>query len=1013
MKKERILIYALLGLLFVSLPTLAVFADDVDTVSDNSISDNDVLDNDVDFEINSVDDFMDFANGCKRDSYSSGVVFRLNEDIDLTGTDFAGVPYFNGTFYGQGHTITFASLEISGSNQGFIRYIGPNGIVRELNIIGSIEVKGSQNAIGGLVGVNNGIVSKCSFSGSINGEDNVGGVCGINKDGAVLNECTNNASVLATNYTGGICGRNEGTITFCTNNGKVNTEEMDASLDLGAVDVGALNISQNVMNRNDVGGIAGYSSGVIRLCKNNGEIGYIHTGYNVGGIVGRQDGTVTICTNYGPVYGRKDVGGIVGQAEPFIESDYLSDKVDKTREDLNNLNDTISGISSSISNTSAETKRYADELNNQYKETLETVSSNIAEITTSVSEAHPEAQEYVDNINEAMANIDRLTEAKNYLEGVDLNKYRDENGKLPKDIPDDIKKYVTDGMLDGGDINGAVSSGVLAEIQANMDIVNDNLDQVYQLYDDKGASSDEFLQNVSDEISKSKTAETIDDMITTIDNGTRQVINGFDSALKQTNDMVNNVSSDLDYLLNDDNNYIEDISSVQTATDMDGVVSFCVNKGVIEGDINAGGIAGIMNIEYDLDPEYDLDMTETLNVKVRSTVNNVIIRSLNYGKVTSKKDYAGGVTGHQELGLIFDCESYGAIKASDGDMIGGIAGYSAATILKSYSFCRLEGNNSIGGIVGQGYTVQECVAICNIISDGECIGAVAGVIEEEGNVKSNLFVSDVLEGIDGISYAGIAEPIDYDTLMNNREVPMGFRMVTVDFVADDVCISQVMVRYGEVINDAQIPSAPDKDGYYVKWNMESTESGIYNNIVIEAEYIPWRKSIASEQIYTIDNENGVTVKPVFLVSGKYYDDTIIYMESVDYPPLSENDIALYAYDWKLISESGIPSDANMVEGRFYAAGYENNAKLYIKYNDTWQQVSTKIDGGYLVAVVPMNGEFAMVVSKTEYRYINTYIALAICAILVVVLILVKKKKGHDKNSINNADNNNDSKRADE
>lgn len=77
-----------------------------------------------------------------------------------------------------------------------------------------------------------------------------------------------------------------------------------------------------------MGGIAGNSSGVISSCTNYGTIGYNHTGYNVGGIAGSQNGKILNCTNEGDIYGRKDVGGIVGQAEPYIESEYLQDRID-------------------------------------------------------------------------------------------------------------------------------------------------------------------------------------------------------------------------------------------------------------------------------------------------------------------------------------------------------------------------------------------------------------------------------------------------------------------------------------------------------------------------------------------------------------------------------------------------------------------------------------------------------------------------------------------------------------
>ena len=67
----------------------------------------------------------------------------------------------------------------------------------------------------------------------------------------------------------------------------------------------------------DLGGIAGLNTSVIKYCDNYGDVGYPHTGYNVGGIAGRQSGRILGCTNAAEVTARKDVGGIVGQVEPY------------------------------------------------------------------------------------------------------------------------------------------------------------------------------------------------------------------------------------------------------------------------------------------------------------------------------------------------------------------------------------------------------------------------------------------------------------------------------------------------------------------------------------------------------------------------------------------------------------------------------------------------------------------------------------------------------------------------
>ena len=88
---------------------------------------------------------------------------------------------------------------------------------------------------------------------------------------------------------------------------------------------------------------------------------------------------------------------------------------------------------------------------------------------------------------------------------------------------------------------------------------------------------------------------------------------------------------------------IDDVSGEALTERTLGVVSGCSNHGKIEGDINAGGIAGIMNTEYDVDPEVDMDLTELTDVEVRSTTNDVLIHCINYGTVAGKKETAAAL----------------------------------------------------------------------------------------------------------------------------------------------------------------------------------------------------------------------------------------------------------------------------------------------------------------------------------------------------------------------------------
>lgn len=140
----------------------------------------------------------------------------------------------------------------------------------------------------------------------------------------------------------GIAGINHGALNYCSNRAGINddsawVEEDDEMGGLGILESLANNDDNELYSGVDTGGIAGFSDGVISRCTNTGTVGYEHTGYNIGGIAGRQSGIVSLSTNNGTVYGRKDVGGIVGQMEPFIEID----EAESLRNAIDKLHDII------------------------------------------------------------------------------------------------------------------------------------------------------------------------------------------------------------------------------------------------------------------------------------------------------------------------------------------------------------------------------------------------------------------------------------------------------------------------------------------------------------------------------------------------------------------------------------------------------------------------------------------------------------------------------------------------
>lgn len=834
-------------------------------------------------EISRVNELIEFANKCKYDSYSKDKIVKLTADIDVSGSDFKGISYFAGTFDGGSHIISGFNVDYKGSDFGFFRYIAESGFITNLNISGSINVTGSQKNIGGIAGVNKGVINESSFSGKVNASTATGAIAGYNHENAKIVSCTSDADILATNQTGGIAGVNDGLISSCTSKSRVNTQELDTTLDIGGVDVGTLNLTQNVIDRNDMGGIAGESTGIISDCVNYGKIGFAHTGYNVGGIAGKQSGKVITCSNEGEIYGRKDVGGIVGQAEPDIESEYLNDRVDDVQSSIDIINSTLNNMSSSMNNASSDVKSYTENIIDQYKELLDKLQDKL-------------------------------------------------NGN------------------------------------------NDNDEKI-----------EDFVDDISKDIENSTVADDIHGVADTVDSEIRTIADSIERISAQIKNIGNTVTETMDVVTSDDD-YIEDISSADSAQNSDGVIAKSVNRGAVHGDINAGGIAGTMNVEYDVDPEYDLDITETTNVRLRSTVSDVVIYCINYGEVNSKKDCAGGIVGLQELGLVYGSEGYGTAKSETGNYAGGIAGNSASAITDSYSLCNVESEDYTGGICGKGYTMQNCISIPAILGDGEAKGSLAGIIESDGEVSTNIFVNDIYGGIDDINYSGKADSASYEAVMAMENIPDGFHRVTLVFKADGNVIDTKNIAYNANLGVSELPSIPDKDGYYAQWPENIVSKPILQNTVVEAEYHVWVESVAGD----IASQND---KPLFIAEGKFYDDNKITLSKCDTDNLS-GDIE-YSYAWKMRGTD--VKDKGTKTCHFYIKNTSGSSEVWYRDNadSGWVKADAKEHGSYMTAEIPYEADFA-VIHKESSNMIYYICGGAAACIIVLAVIIIKKRKKRNK-----------------
>lgn len=303
--------------------------------------------------INSVEDLQKFSRNCWLDTWSQNKKIYLTEDLNIAGSDFEPIPTFGGYFDGQGHTISGVLIKDSVSYTGLFCYTQESAVIANLNVTGIVRPGGDQMVVGGIVGDNSGIIIHSSFDGTVEGTDYVGGVTGFNEQSGIIMDCTYSGKVVGTHYTGGIAGENTGNIVGCVNEAEINTSNEDKAMSLEDINiaqyVGLIDTVEGdetsdkeaavVNNTIDSGGIAGLSTGIIQFCNNSGRIGYEHVGYNTGGIVGRQSGYVYACENTGAVYGRKDVGGIAGQTEPYIAIDLSEDIAYQLTENIDKMHD--------------------------------------------------------------------------------------------------------------------------------------------------------------------------------------------------------------------------------------------------------------------------------------------------------------------------------------------------------------------------------------------------------------------------------------------------------------------------------------------------------------------------------------------------------------------------------------------------------------------------------------------------------------------------------------------------
>ena len=634
----------------------------------------------VELHIASAEDLQVLASNCRLDSYSRNLRVILDEDLNLSEDPIHPIPSFGGVFEGRGHSITGLRLATDGSNQGLFRYIQESGEVKDLHVSGSISTETGSSQLGGLAGVNRGSISGCSFSGSVSGKHRIGGLVGYNYGS--IRGCSVSGTVDGKRMTGGIAGCNEGLIADCSSEASVNITISEAALQLEDLKVGTVSALEltNAENEDvvsDSGGIVGYSNGVVQSCVNTGTVGYPHFSYNVGGIAGRQAGFLTRCENRGEILGRKDVGGIVGQMEPYlvlIESVNLLDELALLNEKLNLASGTLGIMSAEMQGAVGD---------------LDATSASAAGKISGSGSIGPATEDDGGSGADGGGSISPSEGGSGIFNGgsgIDTGDY-----SIPEGLGEDIS-----GLAGGlSQIFGIMATNG-GELSTEMTDANNQLSRVLMLMANalNGASNRQIFQDISDELEEEDVEGRVSKCVNIAPVEGDSNVGGLigDMGIEYEFDMEGNLAEAIG---------IEGIVSNTFETKC--VASDNVNRGTVKG--RKDGIGGVSGGEE----------------------LGSILRCENYGSVESPDGTnVGGVVG---CSYSVVRESYAMCNLSGRENVGGIAGF-GTTIQNCVSMVGLADVTACSGAIA-GFAEVEGEALLGNFFVHETLGGVDGISYSE------------------------------------------------------------------------------------------------------------------------------------------------------------------------------------------------------------------------------------------------------------------------------------------
>lgn len=264
----------------------------------------------------------------------SGKLLILDKDLNVTTTPMIGYTgdlrpkHFAGTFDGKGHTISGLKFKAEKQYCGLFAYVDATGMVKNLTLAQPVMNTG-QSYGGFIAAASDGLVENCHVTNgafeSTNGSYK-GGIVGQNK--GLVTGCTYSGSITSSTNAGGIVGQNYSQVEKCSSSANiVSTAPNQSNIQFGGITGITIKLNSNPHIHdcyftgnvqgavvNNCGGITGTLSGAEMLrCWN---AGYISSTGSCGALANTIDKAAKIkdCYNVGTVYDTYSnaVGGLIG-----------------------------------------------------------------------------------------------------------------------------------------------------------------------------------------------------------------------------------------------------------------------------------------------------------------------------------------------------------------------------------------------------------------------------------------------------------------------------------------------------------------------------------------------------------------------------------------------------------------------------------------------------------------------------------------------------------------------------